>query len=410
MKRVFALGGAMLVALLLLSTYGVAQQSYRVPGGTVLIPKSSMNQGPHRAHTNFQIFISDTWHDNSVPPPNAETPASFACVYKLAHQVSGCPINGTTQNPTGGSGVIAIVDAYDNPDAEDDLAAYSTQFGLPDCTKANGCFQQIYATGQQPQNDPGGWSLEEALDIEMAHAFAPNAKIILMEAATNQDADLYFAEDLAGTMVAQMGGGEATNSWGEDEYSTETNDDSHFLVPGVIYVASTGDGGSPGGYPAMSPNIIAAGGTWIQRSNGNFTGEVGWPGSGGGPSQYEARPSWQNPIKSIVGNVRGIPDFSFDASPGSGPAMYDKDGAYFWTQIGGTSVSSPALAGIINAAGHAHKDQTTAQLHKAVYFAAPTHYKQFWRDITSGSNGAYTAGLGWDFVTGIGSVLTYAGK
>ena len=138
MKRVFTMGSAMLVAFLLLSTYGFAQQSYRVPGGTVIIPKSSMNQGPHRAHTNFQIFVSDVWHGNSSPPPNAETPASLACVYKLVHQVSGCPISGTTQNPAGGSRVVAIVDAYDNPDAEADLAAYSTQFGLPACTKDNG--------------------------------------------------------------------------------------------------------------------------------------------------------------------------------------------------------------------------------------------------------------------------------
>lgn len=378
--------------------------------GSIVIPASSIQRSEDlglRAHTNTQIFVADVRHDSSTPPAFAETPASLACVYKLVTQVTGCPINGTTLNPTGGFGAVAIVDAFDNPNAEQDLITYSNQFHLPSCTKANGCFQQIYASGSQPQNDPGGWSLEIALDIEMAHAFAPDAKIILVEAASNSFDDLYAAEDIAGQMVAAAGGGTVTNSWSGGEYNGETADDSHFKVSKVVYFASTGDRGAPAGFPSTSPFVIAAGGTAVNRSGGNFLNETGWNDSGGGPSIYEARPAYQNLIQSIVGNKRGTPDFSFDAAPNTGPAMYDADGGFNWLQIGGTSVSSPALAGIVNAAGHHAK--STAQELGGLYPYAKNHYKAVWRDETSGNNG-HPCLPGWDYVTGIGSPITLVGK
>jgi len=299
------------------------------------------------------------------------------------------------------------VDAFDNPDAEQDLATFSTQFGLPACTKANGCFSQVYATGSQPQNDPGGWSLEIALDIEMAHAFAPNAKIILVEAQDNNDSSLYFAEDVATQLVQQAGGGTVTNSWSGGEYSGETSDDSHFKGNGVVYFASTGDGGAPVGYPAASPFVVAAGGTVVNRSNGNFTNETGWNDSGGGPSQFEPLPAYQAPLKGLLGNHRGTPDFSADASPSSGPAMYDADGGFNWLQIGGTSVSSPLLAGLVNADGY--KAKSTTQELTGVYKYAKGHYTKVWRDETSGNNG-YSCKPGYDLVTGIGSPVTGVGK
>lgn len=378
--------------------------------GRIFVPPSSIQRPEDlglRAHTNIEIFIPDVHPDSTFPPHFAETPASLACVYHLVPQVTGCPIASTTQNPSGGFGAVAIVDAFDNPDAEQDLVTYSSQFGLPACTKANGCFQQVYASGRQPQNDPGGWSLEEALDIEMAHAFAPNAKIILVEAASNSFTDLYAAEDVAGQMVAAAGGGTVTNSWSGGEYSSETSDDSHFKVNKVVYFASTGDNGAPTGYPAASPFVVAAGGTSVNRSGGNFTNETGWSGSGGGPSAYESRPSYQNLIQAIVGGQRGTPDFSFDANPNTGPAMYDADGGFLWLQIGGTSVSSPALAGLVNAAGH-HAVSTLQEL-GGLYPYAKKHYFTVWRDETSGNNG-FPCLTGWDYVTGIGSPITLAGK
>lgn len=411
MKHFMSLAGAVLLAAILFVPFASAQEIRNVgPTGYVFVPASSIEHPEDigvRAHTNTQIFVPNVRHDFNQPPAFAETPASLACVYQLTTQVSGCPIHGTTQNPSGGWGAVAIVDAFDNPDAEADLAAYSTQFGLPVCSKANGCFSQVYARGSQPQNDPGGWSLEEALDIEMAHAFAPNAKIILVEAQDNSFTELYFAEDLAGQLVQQAGGGSVTNSWSGGEYSSETSDDSHFKVKGVVYFASTGDGGAPAGYPSTSPFVVAAGGTSVNRSGGNFTSESGWNGSGGGPSAYEPRPSYQDLIQTIVGSARGTPDFSADANPNTGPAMYDADGGYLWLQIGGTSVSSPMLAGIVNADGYKAKS-TTLEL-GGVYPYAKKHYAKRWRDEITGNNG-HACTTGWDFVTGIGSPLTVIGK
>ena len=410
MKRLVVLLSAALLVFLVLPTCAAAQEIYSVPGGYVLIPASSIEHPEDigvRAHTNFEIFIPYGQQPNlPAPPPNAETPASLACVYQLVPQVPGCPISGTTQNPSGGFGAVVIVDAYDNPYAEQDLSTYSSQFGLPSCTKANGCFSQVYANGHQPQNNPGGWSLEEALDIEMAHAMAPNAKIILVEAASNSYSDLYQAEDVAGTQLQQAGGGTISNSWSGSEYSTETSDDSHFKATGAVYFASTGDGGAPVGFPAASPYVVAAGGTTIIRSGGSVS-EQGWYGSGGGPSTYEARPAYQNLIQKIVGTHRGTPDFSADANPTTGPAMYDADGGYNWLQIGGTSVSSPLLAGLVNTAGH-HAKSTNQEL-SGLYPYARKHYKKVWRDETVGNNG-YSCMVGWDYVTGIGSPLTYVGK
>lgn len=411
MKHFALLAGAVVLAAVLFAPFSSGQEIRNVgPTGFVFVPASSIEHPEDlgvRAHTNIQIFIPNVRNDSSVPPPNAETPASLACVYQLTTQVSGCPIHGTTQNPAGGWGAVAIVDAYDNPDAEADLAAYSTQFGLPACTKANGCFSQVYARGSQPQNNPGGWSLEEALDIEMAHAFAPNAKIILVEAQDNSFTELYFAEDLAGQLVQQAGGGTVSNSWSGGEYPGETSDDSHFKVNGIVYFASTGDNGRPAGYPATSPFVVAAGGTSVNRTSGNFTGESGWNGSGGGPSAYEPRPTFQDLIQTIVGSKRGTPDFSADANPNTGPAMYDADGGYMWFQVGGTSVASPLLAGFVNADGY--KAKSTAQELGGVYPYAKKHYAKRWRDETVGNNG-YSCEVGWDYVTGIGSPLTATGK
>src|ERR1051326_5211699 len=171
MKRVLSIASLLLLVALVLASAVSAQEIRQVGSeGYVLIPASSMERPGDagvRMHTNFQIFIPNGIQPaGGQPPLNANTPASLACVYQLVQQVSGCPINGTTLVPTGGFGAVAIVDAFDNPNAEQDLQVFSTQFGLPPCTKANGCFSQVYARGSQPQNDPGGWSMEIGLDID----------------------------------------------------------------------------------------------------------------------------------------------------------------------------------------------------------------------------------------------------
>jgi kumamolisin len=379
------------------------------PDGKVIIPSSSIVRvediRKHNAHTNIVVYIHA---DNTQPGPTYETPASIACVYHLVPEVSGCPISGTTTNPSGGSGAIALVEAYDYPTAANDLAVFSSRFGLP---PAN--LSIVWASGTKPPPDPfsGQWDAEQALDIEWAHAMAPKAKIFLVQAASQNLSDLLTAELVASNLVRAAGGGEVSNSWGYMESSSYTPDDSYFTIPGVVYFASSGDSPFSLNYPAVSANVIAAGGTSIQRnSSGDFTGEIYWDnvygGGGGGLSVTEARPSYQNVIAAIVGNHRGVPDISSDADPLSGVAVYDSTALFgtapLWFQIGGTSVSSPTLAGIANAAGAA--DTYAAQTEIYTDYGSPSEYSAEYRDITKGNSNCK---VGWDICTGVGSPLAY---
>src|SRR5208337_2742532 len=192
----------------------------------------------------------------------------------------------------------------------------------------------------------------------------------------------------------------------------------HFKGKGVVYFAAAGDTDGEVIYPSTSPYVVSAGGTTIVRkSNGYFEEETAWgngvrgsyPGAGGGPSQYEKRPSYQNVIKSIVGNQRGTPDISSEASNVSYVEIYSADGCGGWCGVGGTSVASPTIAGIINAAGH-FKTSTKAELTEAYEdYANATKYKADFNDITIGSNG-YKCAVGWEYCTGIGSPKTFKGK
>ena len=331
------------------------------------------------------------------PPPNAETPGSIACVYKLVKQTKGCPIATSTTVPTAGWGAIALVDAFDNPRAVSDIKVFAQQFGIK-----NYSFKQVYATGHKPQYN-AGWAVEEALDIEMAVAMAPKAKIYLVEAATNNNSDLYFAEQVAAKLVAKAGGGVISNSWQGGEYSGELADEkTYFSHPGIVYFASSGDGGyNNTGFPAVGANIVAAGGTQILRdSTGKVVNEIYWSGGGSGLSQFEPRPAYQNIIKSIVGSQRGVPDFSAVAT---NVTIYDGG----WGTVAGTSISSPLLAGIVNAAGSKSKS-TKAELTQ-IYkdYANKKTYAAEFRDIT---NPPPHCKKGWDLCDGVGSVLTYTGK
>jgi kumamolisin len=370
------------------------------PPATVVIPDSSREAAGEvgfRAHTNHLILVRPTATGTA---PSGETPDSIRSVYNLPSK--------------GGSGIIAIVDAFDYPTAENDLNVFSSQFGLPACTTGNGCFAKVIASPTKPRSNCG-WAQEAALDIEWAHAMAPNAKIVFVEAASNSFADLFKAVDVATNWVATNGGkGEVSMSWGGSEFSTEANSDSHMTPPAsasIVYFASSGDTGGVTIYPGVSPNVVSAGGTTIHRDrNGAFTSETGWSGSGGGTSKYEPRPGYQSIVSSIiVADKRGVPDFSFDADPNSGVSVYDStrcQGLSGWLVFGGTSVSSPSLAGIVNLAGHSSANS---------FAELTTIYKNLgnsadFRDITSGTAGSFTATAGWDFVTGVGSNQGTNGK
>lgn len=405
MKRTFA---PLVVAAVLLALGFTRPLAVQAEGGRVIVPDSSVEHPGDfgvRMHTNLVIYKSDDVTHDSAPALNWETPASMGCVYGITGPkgINSCAISASTVNPSGGSGAIAIVDAYDNPDAATDLSTFSSYWGLPAAK-----FTKVYAQGTKPANNAGGWSLEEALDIEWAHAMAPNAKIILVEATQSTDTNLFAAEKTAASMVAAAGGGEVSNSWSGAEFPGETADDAgYFNTAGVVYFASAGDSGGVG-YPSASPNVISAGGTRINRTNGNFSSETVWNDSsgetGGGPSKYEPIPSYQS--GKVPGTKRGTPDFSFNASPYSGVAVYDADGGYNWTAVGGTSLSSPALAGIVNTAGHFYNSTATEQ---GVLYSNHGNAGVF-RDIATGSCKGYKAGPGWDFCTGLGSNQTLVGK
>lgn len=309
----------------------------------------------------------------------------------------------------GAGQTIAIVGAYDHPKIESDLGVFSTQYGLAACTTANGCFRKIYASGHKPSAD-SGWALEIALDVEWAHAIAPQAKIVLVEAASSRFGDLMAAVDVAvknGATVVSM-------SFGGSEFGSETNYDSHFRAAGVSFVASSGDSGYGVEYPSASQYVLSVGGTTLQNDvYGNYLGETAWSGSGGGLSAYEPETAAQAAWPLPYAGRRGAPDVAYDADPATGFAIYDSvsyNGQAGWFQIGGTSAGAPQWAGLIAIANGMRKAAGKGNVgaaYNAVYTAAKSNYGSDVHDITAGTNGTCgtlctTAG-GYDYVTGLGS-------
>jgi kumamolisin len=425
MRSHLALSLLTALALLLgLAESAVAQRpAHRL--SQVTTPKSSRElpaDASQRAHTTILLVgtgpmqpdgqVSEQAGGPPFPGYAFETPASLACLYNLVRTtVPGCNPNVVDTNPNGGSRAIAIVDAYDDPNAMSDLANFSAQFGLP---PAN--FHVVYAAGTNPGLDPtGGWELEESLDIEYSHAMAPNAELFLVEAASESIPDLLKAEMVAAQIVARHGGGEVSNSWGILEFPQELQLDSVFTQRDVVYFASSGDG--PGTiWPSVSPNVVAAGGTSTNRSpyTGNILYEGTWTYGGGGPSEYESRPSYQNGIAYLAGPSRVVPDISADANPITGVWILDSnlydDAPGGWFIVGGTSVSSQVLAGITNAAGSFNKS-SREELYGI--YSALGHGSQAFNDIqrdNCGPYGGFLATPGYDFCTGVGSPNGYSNK
>jgi kumamolisin len=350
--------------------------------------------------------------------PTAETPASIACLYGLTPAVPGCPIATTTAVPNGGLGAtIVVTEGGHDPNALVEVNTFSQQYNLPQftCSGINPCFQQQYATtgNMQPPNATGNDLVEHVIDLEWAHAMAPYANIIMVETYSFSQPDIFYAVQLGNQLLQQIGGGIMSNSWGAREYSGETANDSLFQTPGVIYLVSSGDNYAPGSYPSSSPYVISAGGTGINRdANGNFISEVWWnsPGIGkggsGGPSLYESRPAFQNSVAKIVGNTRGTPDISSVATNVS-IYLIDEFSQPLWGSAYGTSIAAPTLAGIIASANSGAR--SSAQELTIIYTGALKNYHSYWHDIISGNNG-YPSLQGYDFTTGLGSVLTYKGK
>jgi kumamolisin len=375
--------------------------------GTVVAPPSTLGI-PGLPHTPLYIFVPEGGANPLIP--SGETPASIACIYGVTKKTTGCPKTGTTV-PTGGSNAIAVVEYGSNSTMKSDLNTFVKQWGLaaPNVT-------EICATGSScPSNDGTGWDLETALDVQWAHSMAPNAKLYVVEFSSDPIGD--GAETDAAQAVAKAGGGEVSNSWfyqGGETWcgsgNCELGYDKYFSYTGDVFFASAGDSGAIPQYPSVSPNVVSAGGTTVLRNgSGNYTGESCWSGSGGGLSVYEPRPSYQTAIKKIVGSKRGTPDVAAVADPSSGVAVYSSTYCRGWCVVGGTSASSPILAGITNTAG-GFASSTNAELTK-VYkeYGSKAQYKKLFHDITTGNNG-YNAKKGWDYCTGVGTPKTPSGE
>jgi subtilase family serine protease len=313
-----------------------------------------------------------------------------------------------------GSGqTIAIVDAYDDPNISSDLAEFDAEYGLP-------APPSFTVDNLGASTTDAGWALETALDVEWAHAIAPGANIVLVEASSDSLAALLgavgTASQLPGVSVVSM-------SWGATEFSGESAYDSVFTTPAghnsVTYVAASGDSGAWSGplYPSVSPNVLAVGGTTLTLGSGSSYGsETGWSSGTGGFSgtatlfrSYESEPSYQAATLQSVGlsdGMRTTPDVSFNADPSSGVSVYDSvgyEGQSGWFQLGGTSAAAPAWAGLIAIAdqGLATGGQgplSTTQALTDLYSLPSSDF----HDITSGNNG-YSATTGYDLVTGLGT-------
>ena len=417
------------------------------PQGTVITPASSVQRPEDAgrfAHTNYKLFAPAGRNMATISPDNtyAEYPASLACLYKVGPAYAGCVPANNGKVATGGWGAIALVDAYDDPTAATDLAYFSSYFGLPAANfstviadsswGAQGSLSLTASCTGTPANaNIYGWDLEEALDIEWAHAMAPSAKILLVEACSNSYNDLLVAEQVAGYVVSLYGGGDVSNSWGSGEFSGETSFDNYFYRTywqHITRFASAGDSGWGAAYPSSSPWVISAGGTRVNRNGVNqyFQNESCWAGSGGGVSSQEV---WNNNILNGMGpwtnfqypfagqTARQTPDLSFDSDPASGVWVRNTDSGGGWYVVGGTSVASPALAGIVNASanklgqaptngGYYHAAEDLL-LYSQLYTS--TAYGKNFYDVKTGSNGV-NAGVGYDQCTGVGTPRGKLGK
>jgi subtilase family serine protease len=347
---------------------------------------------------------AQTVRPDAIPSGNGYGPSQLQAAYDLA-AAAAADGSGTT---------VALVDAYNDPTAASDLAAYRSAAGLPALT--SGQFTQYNQEGETsplPAEAPADddWTLEESLDVDMVSAICPLCKIDLVEADNDSGDGLYIAEETAATT---LGAKYISNSWGGSESSTDTTYDSeYFGVSGVVYTASAGDSAYSGGviYPATSPHVVSVGGTTLDTSsNARGWTESVWEtssteGTGSGCSAYEPQPAWQASLSVItaVCSHRVDNDVAADADPNTGAAIYDtSNGNGGWNEVGGTSESSPIIAAVFALAGNNGNGGDNAA--DSIY----THTGNLY-DVTSGSNGSCggsilcTAATGYDGPTGWGT-------
>jgi subtilase family serine protease len=364
---------------------GVASEHAAIKGG-VRTSQVCADPGPGEARCHAHIVADGNAQPAYTTGPTGYNPADLRAAYALP-------------STTAGSGqVVGVVDAYDYPNAESDLAVYRAQFGLPPCTTANGCFKKVNQTGgtKMPRAN-SGWSQEAALDIQMVSAICPNCKIILVATNSASMTDLGAGVNAAVSLGATV----VSNSYGGGESSVETSsyDASYFNHPGVAITVSSGDSGYGVQYPAASQYVTAVGGTSLKK-DGSARGwsETAWSGAGSGCSAYEPKPSWQTDTGCAR---RAVADVSAVADPNTGVSVYwTTKGSGGWAVFGGTSVAAPVIAGVYALAGN----NTSVN-----YGSYPYAHTSSLNDVASGSNGSCsgsylcTSGAGYDGPTGLGS-------
>ncbi len=332
------------------------------------------------------------------PPPTGPAgfnPADLQAAYALPSASAGV---GQT---------IAVVDAFDDPNAESDLAVYRATFGLPPCTTANGCFRKVNEHGstRYPAVNTS-WAAEISLDVDMVSASCPNCHILLVEARDASFRSLGAAVNEAAALGATV----ISNSYGGGESRADTRYDAlYFDHPGVVITASSGDSGFGTQYPAASPFVTAVGGTTLARATTTARGwsEIAWSGAGSGCSAYDPQPVWQTLVPAIASacHMRAIADVAAVADPNTGVSVYDTMGEPGWVVFGGTSVAAPLVAGVYALAGNGGG---------TVYGLSPYLHASRLNDITVGGNGICGTALcaaqpGWDGPTATGTPADVGG-
>ncbi|MBV9233054.1 MAG: peptidase S8 [Candidatus Eremiobacteraeota bacterium] len=316
--------------------------------------------------------------DSIMPAIAGHVPADYQSAYNLPSATKGA------------GQIVAIVDAYDNPNVSSDLATYRNQFslGTANFTKYNQNGQQSnYPTPNQ------NWGLEEDLDVQTVSAVCPKCTIYLVEANSNNTSDLETAEKTAVTLGAHI----VSNSWG-CLGSNNCVDPSYFDTPGVEYLASAGDSGYGTQAPAALASIVSVGGTVLQKSGSQWT-EMAWNGTGSGCATGITKPSWQHDSGCSYRTMNDVSAVAYFA------AEYDSYKYNGWIVVNGTSISSPLLGGVFGLAGNASSQNAGSKF----WTQSRRKRKHDLHDITTGKNGTCspsylcTAGKGYDGPTGWGT-------
>ncbi|MGD6852861.1 MAG: S53 family peptidase [Candidatus Bathyarchaeia archaeon] len=336
---------------------------------TIPLASQEMVEQPHDIWTAQPMYISPFVGSLT---PIGYTPNQIRTAYNLP--------------ASGGKGTIAIIDAYHTPNILDAFNTFSNQFGLPNNSTGN---LIVYTMGNDTDSD---WAMETCLDVEWAHAIAPDAKILLVEAANNGDVALLSAIDYATSQPDVVA---VSMSWGAREFYQEANSyyETHFNKPGITFFASSGDDGRYVYWPAASSSVVSVGGTTLNLNpDSSVSSEIAWQGSSGGISTYFTQPDYQSNF-GLAYTHRAVPDVSYNGNPSTGFAVYNGT----WWQVGGTSAGAPQWAAI--------HSLTLSATNTNIYERAEAAYSSYFRDIVLGSNYVNFAEEGYDLVTGLGSPL-----